>query len=57
MTRIKKLKFFAIHNIDCTEANIEKYDNWWTLAEIKKGKEFRRLNFEKEVKMFKKYKI
>jgi len=52
MTRIKTKTFFTIHNINCTKEVIDKYNNGWTLEEIKKWTEFIKENFEKEKKAF-----
>jgi len=52
MTRIKTRTFFAMHNIVCTEEAIEKYNDGWTLDEIKKWDEYIRKNYEEEIRCF-----
>ena len=52
MTRIKTKTFFAIHNIQCTEEVMQKYNMWWTLDEIKKWQEYIKENYEAEKKAF-----
>lgn len=56
MTRVKKNKFFAIHNIACTDEVLYKYKAGWTLSEIKEWNEFVAKNYKAEVKAFRKNK-
>jgi hypothetical protein len=53
MTRVKSYKFFSLYNIECTSEVIEKYNNGWTLSELKAGKQFISEAYEDEVKAFK----
>jgi len=52
MTRVKKKKFFEMHNINYDKRVESLYNSWWTLDEIKKGKEYIQEDYEKEVKTF-----
>jgi len=52
MTRVKKKKFFEIHDISFNEEVEDLYNSGWTLDEIKEWKEYIQENYNKEVKNF-----
>jgi len=54
MTRVKKKHFFECYDIAYNNKNVMRYENGWTLQEIKQWKEYIMEWYEKEVKAFKK---
>ena len=52
MTRVKTTTFFELHDLDCTDETMDKYNNGWTLSEIKAWVEFVAQGYNAEVKAF-----